>query len=90
MLFFSAQQISGRLGLPCLGRKLLKNTIGMSAAHHFRAHSLQLQKNKKRKQKQKKERRQEICLPALFSRDKPRDLTFCLFVCLDFIFCLVI
>lgn len=51
MLFFPAQQISGRLGLPCLGRALLKNTIGMSTAHRFRAHSLQLQKNKNKKMK---------------------------------------
>lgn len=97
MLFFSAQQISGRLGLPCLGRALLKNTIGMSTARRFRAHSLQLQKNKNKKN----ERRQKIkkkylfsiqlvFLSALFSRDKPRGLTFCLFVCLDFIYCLVI
>ena len=102
MLFFSAQQISGRLGLPCLGRALLKNTIGMSTARRFRAHSLQLQKNKKQKQKQKKRKGagnkekylfsiQLVFLSALFSRDKPRGfITFCLFVCLDFIYCLVI
>lgn len=53
MLFFPAQQISGRLGLPCLGRALLKNTIGMSTAHRFRAHSLQLQKNKNKNKKMK-------------------------------------
>ena len=58
MLFFPAQQISGRLGLPCLGRALLKNTIGMSTAHRFRAHSLQLQKNKNKNKKN--ERRQKI------------------------------
>ena len=94
MLFFSAQQISGRLGLPCLGRVLLKNTIGMSTARRFRAHSLQPQKNKNKNKKN--ERRQKIkkkylfsiqlvFLSALFSRDKPRGfITFCFFCLLRF------